>query len=244
MHSKRIAFVVRSLLLVNALQVGCNSQAKQPAHPKASVLSEQRPSDEDLVKAVETFASSDDTSSAKAWKILEEYDHQKLISDLTRIYSSLPPAHYHRVLIAFAFCKLNYEYATNRRIVLSSLSRDSGFKDFCCDWPVHLVHELFLNGDKEVLADLFAAAEWSDGAAGEALAGFYSEAISNGPQQFLKSLSRQNSKTRGEVYELLRYASMRKEEVEKVMPFLRSVPINSDLYRTAQETIKALRSND
>jgi len=160
-----MAVVITNLLLALMLQLSCNSQVI-PSSQSADVnaVSRQNPSDKDLLKALETFASSDATASAKAWQVLASYGQQNLIDNLTRLYVSTSPDDYHRVLIAFTFCKLKHEYAVNRKIVLSALTKQSPYKRFYGDWAASLVHRLLLAGDKEVLADLCAAAEWSDGA--------------------------------------------------------------------------------
>jgi hypothetical protein len=241
MNSVRIAVVIKALLLVATLQSSCNSQVKPSSQSsEVNAVSRQSPSDEDILKEVETFASSDATASAKAWKILDSYRQQNLVNNLIRLYASTSSDDYHRVLIAFTFCKLNYEYATNRGIVLSALTKQSPFKRFYGDWAASLVHRLLLGGDKEVLANLFTAAEWSDGAMSEELSGAYSDAIRNDPQTFLRSLASQSENTRRQVYALLTDNSLTKDESERVKTFLKSVPPASELHRTAQEAIKAL----
>lgn len=203
----------------------------------------QSPSDKDLMKQVEAFASSDATVSTKAWAAIESYDRQRLISELTRLYGSVSDDDYHKVLIAFTLCKLNHEYAANRSIVLSSLTKKSPYKRFYGDWAASLVHRLLLGGDKEVLSDLFTAAEWSDGAMSEELSDAYSDGIKNDPGRFLKTLAVQSESNRHKVYTLLKDNSLTKDESERVQAFLKSIPLNSDLHETAQETIKALQSD-
>jgi hypothetical protein len=238
-----MAVVINILLLAAMLQFSCNSQVI-PSSQSADVnaVSRQNPSDKDLLKAVETFASSDATASAKAWQVLDSYGQQNLIDNLTRLYASTSPDDYHRVLIAFTLCKLKHEYVVNRGIVLSALTKQSPFKHFYGDWATSLVHRLLLAGDKEVLANLFMSAEWSDGAMSEELSGAYSDAIRNDPLTFLQALASQSEKTRRQVYMLLKYNSLTKDESERVKAFLKSVPPASELHRTAQEAIKALES--
>ena len=241
MRTERIAVIFGALLLVAMLQLNCHSETRLSSQPSDAVR--QGPLDKDLMKQVETFASSDATASTKAWEVLETYDRQNLISELTRLYRSAADDDYHKVLIAFTFCKLNHEYAANRSIVLSSLAKKSPYKRFDGDWAAGLVHRLLLGGDKEVLSDLFTAAEWSDGAMSEELSGAYSDAIKNDPEGFLKTLAVQSESNRHKVYTLLKNNSLTKDESERVQAFLKSIPPNSDLHATAQETIKALQSD-
>lgn len=240
LRSKAIVAVAGLLLVVTSFQVGCNRSTVSSHLPGANVK-QQNLSDQDLMKQVEAFASSDDRA-AKAWEVLERYDRPTLIRELTRLYDAAAPDDHHRVLIAFTFCKLKHEYVLNKKIVLSSLAKKSPYKRFYGDWAASLVHSLLLDGDKEVLDDLFAAVAWTDGAMSTELAGAYSDALKNDPQDFLTRLASKSEDNRREVYLLLQDNSLTKEENERVNVFLRSVPPTSNLYRTAQEIIKALQS--
>src|ERR1041384_703662 len=111
MRTERIAVIFGALLLVAMLQLNCHSETRLSSQPSDAVR--QGPLDKDLMKQVETLASSDATASTKAWEVLETYDRQNLISELTRLYRSAADDDYHKVLIDFTFCKLNHEYAAN-----------------------------------------------------------------------------------------------------------------------------------
>lgn len=230
-------------LVVASFQLCCNRFTVSSHLPEANVK-EQNPSDEDLMKHVEALASSDETAAAKAQEVFEAYDRQSLIRELTRLYGAAADDDHHRVLIAFTFCKLKHEYVLNKKVVLSSLAKKSRYKRFYGDWAVSLVHRLLLGGDKEVLDDLFAAVEWADGAMATGLAGAYSDGLKNDPQDFLTRLADKSDNTRRQVYLLLKDNSLMEEENERVKLFLRSVPPTSSLHRTAQETIRALQSED
>lgn len=243
LKSTTIVAVAGLLLVVALFQLGCNPSTVSSQLPEVNAEA-QNPSDQDLMKHVEAFASSDETAAAKAWEVLERYDRQSLIRELTRLYGAAADDDYHRVLIAFTFCKLKHEYELNKKVVLSSLAKKSPYKRFYGDWAVSLVHRLLLGGDKEVLDDLFAAVGWADGAMATELAGAYSDGLKNDPQDFLTRLASKSEDTRRQVYLLLQDNSLTKEENERVKLFLRSVPPASNLNRTAQETIKALQSED
>ena len=230
-------------LVVASFQLGCN-RSPVSSHLAEANVKKQNLSGQDLMKQVEAFASSDETAAAKEWEVLERYDRQNLIYELTRLYGAAADDDHHRVLIAFTFCKLRHEYVLNKKVVLSSLAKNSPYKRFYGDWAVSLVHRLLLGGDKEVLDDLFAAVAWADGAMATELAGAYSDGLKNDPQDFLTRLADQSEDTRRQVFQLLQDNSLTKEENERVKLFLRSVPPGSNLHRTAQETIKALQSED
>lgn len=242
LRSTTIVVVAGLLSVVASYQLGCNRSTVSSHLPDANVKN-QSPSDQDLIKHVEAFASSDETAAAKAWELLERYDRQSLIRELTRLYGAVDDDH-HRVLIAFTFCKLNHEYLLNKKVVLSSLTKESPYERFHGDWAVSLVHRLLLGGDKGVLDDLFAAVAWADGAMATELAGAYSDGLKNDPQDFLTRLASNGEDTRRQVYLLLKDNSLTKEDNERVKVFLRSVPPTSNLHRTAQETIKALQGED
>lgn len=170
------------LLVVASFQLGCNRSTVSSHLPEANVK-KQNPSDQDLMKYVEAFASNDERAAAKAMEVLERYHRQSLIRELTRLYGAAADDDHHRVLIAFTFCKLKHEYVPNKKVVLSSLAKRSPYKRFYGDWAVSLIHRLLLDGDKEVLDDLFAAAAWADGAMATELAGAYSDGLKNDPQE-------------------------------------------------------------
>jgi len=243
LRSTTILAVAGLLLVVASFQLGCNPSPVSSHLPEANVK-KQNPSDQDLMKHVEAFASSNEAAAAKEWEVLETYDRQRLISELTRLYGAAADDDHHRVLIAFTFCKLKHDYILNKEVVLSSLAKKSPYKRFYGDWAVSLVHRLLLGGDEEVLDDLLAAVAWADGAMATELAGAYSDGLKTVPQDFLTRLADKGEDTRRQVSLLLQDNSLTKEENERVKLFLRSVPPTSNSYRTAQETIKALETGD
>ena len=231
------------LLVVASFQFGCD-RSKVSSHLPEANVKKQNLSDQDLMKHVEAFASSDETAAAKAWEVLEKHERQSLIRELTRLYGAAADDDHHRVLIAFTFCKLKHEYLLNKKVVLSSLAKKSPYKRLYGDWAVSLIHRLLLGGDTEVLDDLFAAVTWADGAMATELAGAYSDGLKTDLQDFLTRLASKSADTRRQVYLVLQDNSLTKEENERVKLFLRSVPPTSNLHRTAQETMKALPSED
>ena len=243
LRSTTIVAVAGLLLVLASFQLGCNRSTVSSHSPEVDVK-QQNPSDQDLMKQVKAFAASDETAAAKAWEVLERFDRQSLIRELTRLYGAAADDDHHRVLIAFTFCKLKHAYVLNKKVVLSSLAKESPYKSFHGDWAVSLVHRLLLGGDKEVLDDLFAAVAWADGAMATELAGAYSDGLKKDPQDFLTRLADKSEDTRRQVYLLLKDNSLTKEENERVKLFLRSVPPTSNLHRTAQEIINALQSED
>ena len=84
------------LSVVALFQLGCNPSTLSTHLPEANVK-KQNPSDQDQMKHVEAFASSDETAAAKAWKVLERYDRHSLIRELTRLYGAAAAVDHHRV---------------------------------------------------------------------------------------------------------------------------------------------------
>lgn len=189
-------------LLTTAFQSGCSTRATTPAAQSTTANAETAPSgDEQLLKEVQHFASSDEPT---AWQALQERDRSKLDEDLTRIANGSPPDDRNRVLIAFTLCSLSHEYASNRKVVLSALSQTPPFKDFFGDWSVSLLRRLMIQGDKELLGPLIDASEWSDGAMTTELAHAYSQALALERETFQRVLSSRPEQTRKRVTTLLK----------------------------------------
>ncbi len=228
------------LLLTAALQSSCSARTSEPPVQSASVTPAARASvssdDEELLRDVERFASSDEPMSR--WQSLQRRSRSELIEDLTRI-SKAAADDRTRVLIAFTLCTLRHEYAANREIVLSALSRNSSFKNLG-DWAVSLVRRLMIQGDNELLIQLFDASEWSDGAMSTELAHAYSQGLAAKPEHFLRALSSRPEQTRTRVLALLKDNTLSEEERSKLRSYLRDVSRQSKWRPVAKQTLDAL----
>lgn len=235
--------VVIGILLTTTVCAGCKTaMSDQNAQMASAYPSDQSQSrnDAELLREVEQFASDDDPSSLSAWQSLQSRDRSKLIEDLTRIMRASAPNDRNRVLIAFTFCKLDHEYASNQRIVASALSREAQFNNLFGDWAVSLVRRLMIQGDKDLLVNLFDASEWSDGAMSTELAYAYSQALAVDPETFLRMLSSQPQATRTRVINLLKYNSLTPDENTKVKIYLNSVSRQHELRRIADQIMRVL----
>lgn len=193
-----------------------------------------------LLEAIAQFASSDESESAAAWKTLQSHGRSKLIEDLTRIRDAAAPDDGNRALIAFTFCALGHEYASNRKIVVSALSKRTPFKNVYGDWAVTLVTRLMIQGDHDLLAPLFEVSQWSDGAMAVELASSYSQVLILEPEIFLRLLSSQPEATRNRVLQLLKFNSFTADEDAKVKLYLKNVSHQSKLRPIAEKTLRAL----
>lgn len=210
-------------------QTACNSATNRS----------QSSSDDQLLHEVVEFASVDERQSA-AWQSLQSRERSKLIADLTRISNASAPDDRNRVLIAFTFCRLGHDYDANRKIVLLALSKQSPFRNFG-DWAASLVNDLMIQGDHDLLAPLFDACEWSDGAMSTELASDFSRALLTQPESFLKSLSSRREPARQCVLMLLNDYNLSVEEHAKVIAYLNKVPRQSQLGPIAEQTLRALK---
>jgi hypothetical protein len=228
-----------AVLQATTLQNGCASRPNRLDSQTPQVNAMDRSRDKELLKKVEEFAGEGHESSS-AWRDLMSYDRQKLITDLSRISDGLPAEDRKRVLIAFTFCKMRYDYEHNRPVVLSALSKRSPYKDLYGDWVVTMIGSLVRDGDKDLLDPLFKASEWSDGAMTTDLASEYGKALLMDPESFLKLLSVQTHSTRDGVIDLLPDNSLTPEQTEKIKRYLKGVAPSSKLAPIAGQILKAL----
>lgn len=225
---------------VTALQNCCACSSNQLNSQKPQPNSIDRSQDKELLKNVEEFAGSG-YESPSAWQVLMSHDRSKLIYDLSRISDTLPAEDRNRVLIAFTFCKMRYDYDHNRQVILSALSKSSPYKDLSGDWVVTMIGRLVTDGDKNLLEPLFKASEWSDGAMTTVLASAYSEALLMDPDSFLNRLSLQPQGIRDGLIFLLRDNSLTPEQNEKIKRYLKAVAPSSKLAPVAAQMLRTLR---
>lgn len=243
MKSTTFHIALIGILLATTFQSNCSPRTNGQYAPTASTEPSVRPQssdDKQLLEQIQQFASSDERVSTPAWQTLQSRGRQKLIEDLTRISNVSPPEDRNRALIAFTFCELGHEYASNRKIVLSALSRNPPFKNLFADWTVSLVGRLMIRGDYDLLVLLFEASDWSDGASSMELAHAYSQALVNNPETFLRLLSSQSETTKSKVMTLLKHNSFAANEDTKVKLYLKKVPRHSELRPISERTLKAL----
>ena len=236
------AYAIVLLIAALLLQTGCQSQidkvSSQNSSPDATAA--QASADRELVKDVERFASGDNSEASAAWQNLVRRDRQKLISGLSRISNALPADHRNRVFIAYTFCKMDHEYDTNKKVMLSALSKNPPYRDLYGDWVAGLMGSLFIDGHKDLMAPLFHASEWSDGAMSTELAGVYSQALLMDAQTFVETLTVEPENTRNTVIRLLHDHSLTAEQNEKVKAYLKTVVSSSKQGGVAAEILKTL----
>lgn len=228
--------------MTTAFQSSCKAQMSHNAQMANADSADQPQSsnDDQLLKKVEQFASSDEHSSVSAWQSLQGRSRSKLIQDLTRSMEASAPNDRDRVLIAFTFCRLGHEYASNRKIVISALSKEPPFKNLFADWAVSLVRRLIIQGDKDLLVLLFEVSEWSDGAMSVELAHAFSQALATDPETFLRMLSSQPESTRSRVINLLKENSLTADEKTKVEYDLKNLSRQSKLRLIADQVVRVL----
>jgi hypothetical protein len=235
-HSS-LAFVLALVLLTHS-QLSCQNASHSSGIADSSP--DLRMTDQQLLKQIEAFASSDPAASSNAWKILHTQDQRVLIKDLERLSSTTPQDDFHRVLISFLLCYLDHEYEKNRSVVVSAIQEGRPFKGSNGDWGASLARRLMVKGDPSLLTDLLRAAKWSDGAMSAELAYAYSEALIKDPNVFLRELQNEDEKVRERVLRLLADNTLSAEDMMKVKSFLSSQCRDSSTRRLACETLSAL----
>lgn len=231
-----LAAVLHAVLLSVSCQNSSNQVSSQATRTSSS---EQASSDRELLKNVEIYAGLGDDASS-AWQNLMSHDREKLARDLGRISDGLPSNDRNRVLIAFAFCKMRYDYDSNRKIVLSALAKKSPYKDLGGDWAVTLIASLLIDGDKDLLVPLLQAAEWSDGAMAMDLSRVYYDALSMDTDGFLASLVKQSKNTRKNVTYLIRNNSRTPEQNQRIIGYLKKISPPSKVAPIAAQIWKRL----
>ena len=240
---KSFHIILLGVLLTTMFQCSCSAWTTKrnlqsaSSNPIGQLTSSD---DEQLLSEVLQFASSDERDSDSAWQRLQSRDRSNLIKHLTSISDASAPDDRNRAFIAFTFCNLDHEYASNRKVVISALSKKPRFQHLFGDWAVNLVRRLMIRGDRNLLVPLFNVSEWSDGAMSTDLAYAYSQALAADTGSFLLLLSLQSEVTRGRVLELLKSNSLTAEEMAKVRSYLKNVSHSSRLHLVAGQVMKAL----
>lgn len=235
------------LVLTGGLLLGFDTQVgrRNVTEPAQDARAEVPVQDADasLLADVERFAASGGGVSDKTWKRISSYPREDLVGRLNRISAALPEHDRRRVLIAFLLCNLDQDYPLNKKIVISGLAPKPQYRQFYGDWAAGLVIRLIQRGDRSLLPHLFTAAEWSDGAMTEELAGFFVEEIRAEPATFLADLKTVPPRDRREVYTVIDASIFSDRDRKEIRGLLRSAAKNSDIAPVAREMLRALSSS-
>jgi len=140
----------------------------------------------------------------------------------------------------FCLVQPDYDYETNREIVRSSLSNPPAYEHFYADWPAALINSLIERGDIDLISQLFASANWADGAASIDLSGYFTKDFRKYPRDFLLRLGKEPYAIRNKVYYLFMHDEMlSKEDVRQIREQLLSLNRESELSQIAHEMLIA-----
>lgn len=192
--------------------------------------------DGNVIEQVRKFAGDEGAVGQEAWKGLNAYPRQELISSLTNIQKATPEGDPLRVDIAFVLCNLDYEYRPNRQLIIDAFTKTNRH----ALGEERLLGRLVGRGDHELLPVLFSAAEWSDGAVSEGLSDTFAEQLRSDPGKFLLELKTEPSELRRKVYALLDETALSKEDVKKVELYVEALPRDSAIAPVAEEMLRAL----
>lgn len=235
------------ILSIQALYlVGCSTgvkpEEKAGAAPATSV-NQMGCSDKELLEMVDRFAAYVSETGQDAWRKIDSCPRDDLISSLLRIQNSLTENDIRRINIAFVLCNLNYDYQTNRQVIISALTKIPFYIDpktgvvLPVDAAGELIGRLIRRGDKDLLTVLLKAAQWADGAFAEGLGDTFSFALQSDPEDFLGRLKSEPNKIRQRVYGLLDL-SLSTESRKQVNAYLLSVPRNSPIAQISKEMLR------
>ncbi|HKR61035.1 MAG TPA: hypothetical protein VJS64_15050 [Pyrinomonadaceae bacterium] len=130
---------------------------------------------------------------------LDRFDRTQVIRVISVAKSTANPE---RIIgISFLLSALGHEYSSNRDVLYSELNKcgDKSYPDDsnCRYLIADYLMELGRRGDASVLPALFDVTDKADGAFAQSLGGFYSDTLTERPQEFLKMLSLLPKKEQG-----------------------------------------------
>jgi hypothetical protein len=212
-------------------------EVKQSSRDGATLTRE----DQALLSDVASFAGSDTRKFEEEWARLQSRPRREAIDRLVRLSEGMAPTDHRRMLIAFALCNLDHEYASNKQTVLSGLSRKPVYERSVQDWAVSLADRLMQRGDKTLLGELFKAASWSDGMTSEELNSIYERELAADPNNFVSILKAQSAKEREAVYQLTFHDHpLTPEESARIRSYLHQHSSDAGAKQVMSEILKHL----
>jgi hypothetical protein len=162
---------------------GCSKSAVQTREVVANKNSAQPGSQtKGLEDLIQEYTEDQGEIGQAAWEKMQQGGRDKLISNLLQLRDSHPTDHALQPKIAFLLCNLNYEYESNKQLIVSGLGSNSPFQGFQADQSQSLLSRLIERGDKQLLRELFAVAGKADGDLAEGLAETFSRELRNEPE--------------------------------------------------------------
>lgn len=218
-----------TILFITLVVVGCRSnspsnQGKQPARPLSAT------SDQELLQLVETFSTDVGESGENAWTQLQGYPRQELIDRLLRIREDTNQDDFVKTNIAFLMCNIDYDYESNRGIIVSAFNQSPDTAELY----EAQIDRLIRRGDKGLLQVLFEIAPQSDGALSDGLAETFAFQIKTDTEGFLTQLRTQPRSTRSQISDFVNSA-ISEEDKSAIRTSLRSIPESSQLANLAKE---------
>lgn len=241
MFITRSQIVILSVTIQALALIGCQAsvEKKNPAMSQENnSLQSNQGTETDLTGLVEKFSEDSGEDGQVAWRKLQSYPHDYLITSLLHLQSTLPADDPLRPKIAFVLCNINYEYQANAQVITSALSKTPRYRNFFADQAEVLISRLIHRGDKELLHVLFAVVPWADAALAEGLQDTFTEELRDDTEQFLLKLKAEPVNIRSKVYELIHHAgSLTKEEIIQIRNHLVSIPHDSSISPISNEIL-------
>jgi len=219
-----------TVLFITLVVVACRSNSPSNQGGKQAPRELSATSDQELLQLVETFSTDVGESGENAWKQLHGYPRQELIDRLSGIRDDANQDDFVKTNIAFLMCNLDYDYESNREIIVSAFNQSPDTAELY----EAQIDRLIRRGDKGLLQVLFEIAPQSDGALSDGLAETFAFQIKTDTEGFLAQLRTQPRSTRSQISDFVNSA-ISEEDKSAIRTSLRSIPESSQLANLAKE---------
>lgn len=221
---------------------GCKAGPAPQGNPNTADVNQlSHASAQQRRELVKTFAEDQGPLGGEALRKLQTFPQPELISRLVELERTVAPDDKLRPQVAFLFCWLDHEYASNVKLIQTALSKTSKYNGFYADDAQMMLDRLIQHGHKDLLSSLFEAAPWADGALAEGLADTFARELKANPEAFLTQLSTFPQNTRKQTYMLIQSGnSYNENDLGVLRKQLSSIPKTSAIYEPANELLRAL----
>lgn len=188
-----------SCLILYAL-MNCLTESGEKGQPSAGAL---RVPCSKCETEISKLINSDQDFDADSMKELQKNQPDEVIEAVIRIKLRIPVQDCRQLRIALISCMFNYQYKTNKNLLISALYPDSRFFACHAEDTELLLYQLIKKGDKTILKVLFDTLKSSDGALTEAIADTIKGEIESSISDFLSQLKDSRPNSRMAVYKLI-----------------------------------------
>ena len=197
--------------------------------------------DHELIKLIDDSVGGDFRALTAASERLASYPKQDLIERILRIRQGFSELDRRQISLAFVLCELDWEYESNKHLIVSDFAKEPHQQNLNADWEAWLINRLIRRGDKGLLPVLFNATKWSDGALSTDLSGMMVEHVKDEASTFVAALATVDEKTRQRVYSFINVRDLNYNDLAKIKKTLSSYSSDSANNVVARELLRFLR---